>query len=312
GSISDVIDLSSTTDSDTSGVSFRPNFNTTDNSDSREALNLTELITPESAYLPDNCSRPLTYLNRSIRCLADTSTLPNFSDNPNNDIDKDIINVLLNYRRAFGNLSINSTSIYKNGIELPLKREVEGYYIFYKINNIINGRESNKSLIRAITRISRWIDKRRPRYLTLDRLERALRRKLSGATINNEETKKRRSGKEETLLWLRSPDTIVFLKVGYYLKTILRRLRSLADIFNIIVTPNFLYIAVRRNIANISRLYVTFERSTYRIEGVIYMTKIYYIRYIFVGIQKRFIALALNGITTPKKIRDQTLIPINW
>ncbi|KAJ5458813.1 hypothetical protein N7530_010757 [Penicillium desertorum] len=91
----------------------------------------------------------------------------------------------------------------------------------------------------------------------------------------------------------------------------LLRPRSLAHVFNVMVTPNFPFIAVRRNIANISRLYNTFERSTCRIEGVIYMTKIYYIRCIFAGMQKRFIASALNGITTPKKIRDRILIPIN-
>ncbi|CAG8247959.1 unnamed protein product [Penicillium salamii] len=34
------------------------------------------------------------------------------------------------------------------------------------IQNIMNGRESNKSLMRAITRMSKWIDKRRPRHLT--------------------------------------------------------------------------------------------------------------------------------------------------
>ncbi|KAJ5462471.1 hypothetical protein N7530_010676 [Penicillium desertorum] len=81
------------TDSNTLGVSFRLNFNITEDSDSREALNLIELITPEPTYLPNNRSRPLIYLNRSIRRLADTNTLPNFSDNPNNDIDKDIISL---------------------------------------------------------------------------------------------------------------------------------------------------------------------------------------------------------------------------
>lgn len=95
-------------------------------------------------------------------------------------------------------------------------------------------------------------------------------------------------------------------------KIISRRPRSLADVFNVIVTPNFLFIAVRRNIANIRQLYDTFERSTYRIEGVICVTKIYYMRCIFLGIQKRFIALALNGITILKKIRNRILIPINW
>ena len=34
------------------------------------------------------------------------------------------------------------------------------------MQNVMNGRESNKSLMRAITRMSRWIDKRRRRHLT--------------------------------------------------------------------------------------------------------------------------------------------------
>ncbi|OQD84172.1 hypothetical protein PENSOL_c132G06235 [Penicillium solitum] len=107
------------------------------------------------------------------------------------------------------------------------------------MQNVMNGRESNKSLMRAITRMSRWIDKRRPRHLTSEqraslrehpeyveatrrmkeqaeeckydpsaamqsrlekltretsntfgRLERALRRKLSGAAVDDEEAKK--------------------------------------------------------------------------------------------------------------------------
>lgn len=34
------------------------------------------------------------------------------------------------------------------------------------MQNVMNGRASNKMLMRAITRMSRWIDKRRPRHLT--------------------------------------------------------------------------------------------------------------------------------------------------
>lgn len=34
------------------------------------------------------------------------------------------------------------------------------------MQNIMNGRESNTALMRAITRMSRWIDKRRPRHIT--------------------------------------------------------------------------------------------------------------------------------------------------
>lgn len=36
------------------------------------------------------------------------------------------------------------------------------------MQSVMNGRESNKSLMRAITRMSRWIDKRRPRHLTTE------------------------------------------------------------------------------------------------------------------------------------------------
>ncbi|KAJ5819391.1 hypothetical protein N7474_004982 [Penicillium riverlandense] len=36
------------------------------------------------------------------------------------------------------------------------------------MQNVMNGRASNKNLMRAITRMSRWIDKRRPRHLTLE------------------------------------------------------------------------------------------------------------------------------------------------
>ncbi|KAJ5651633.1 uncharacterized protein N7484_005356 [Penicillium longicatenatum] len=36
------------------------------------------------------------------------------------------------------------------------------------MQNVMNGRDSNKSLMRAITRMSRWIDTRRPRHLTAE------------------------------------------------------------------------------------------------------------------------------------------------
>lgn len=39
------------------------------------------------------------------------------------------------------------------------------------MQNVMNGRKSNKPLMRAITRMSRWIDKRRPRHLTEEQRE---------------------------------------------------------------------------------------------------------------------------------------------
>ena len=39
-------------------------------------------------------------------------------------------------------------------------------HIDTNIQSIMNGREPDKALIRAITQISRWINKRRPQHLT--------------------------------------------------------------------------------------------------------------------------------------------------
>ncbi|KAJ5751309.1 hypothetical protein N7533_008337 [Penicillium manginii] len=75
------------------------------------------------------------------------------------------------------------------------------------MQNVMNGRQPNKSLMRAITRMSRWIDTRRPRHLTpaqrasirehpeyveaFDRKQANIdiERQLSGAAIDNEEAK---------------------------------------------------------------------------------------------------------------------------
>ena len=95
--MSDVADPPSATDSDSSGVSFRPDFDTTDNSDYGEASNLTELITPEPTYLPDDYSGSLTRLKRPVPPLADAGVLPDFSDDPNNDTDEDLIDIPLDY-----------------------------------------------------------------------------------------------------------------------------------------------------------------------------------------------------------------------
>ncbi|CAG8182071.1 unnamed protein product [Penicillium nalgiovense] len=98
--MNDVADLSSATDSDTSGVSFQPDMDATDDSDSREASNSTELTTPESICLPDNRSRPSTRPKRPVPRPADAGVLPDFSDEPDDDTDEDIANVPLEYGRS--------------------------------------------------------------------------------------------------------------------------------------------------------------------------------------------------------------------
>lgn len=98
--MSDVADLSSATDSDTSGESFQPDIDATDDSDSGQASNSTELTTPEPTCLPDNCNRPSTRPKRPVRRPADAGVLPDFSDDPDDDTDEDIANIPLDYGRS--------------------------------------------------------------------------------------------------------------------------------------------------------------------------------------------------------------------
>ncbi|CAG8247907.1 unnamed protein product, partial [Penicillium salamii] len=95
-----ILYLSSATDNEISGVSFQPNNDATDDSNSREASNSIELTTPESTCLPDHHSRPSICPKRPMCCPADASILPDFSDDPDDDIDEDITNVPLDYGRS--------------------------------------------------------------------------------------------------------------------------------------------------------------------------------------------------------------------
>lgn len=98
--MSDIADPSLVTDSDTLGVSFWPDFDATNNSNSGNASTSTRLTNPKPSCLPDNCSRLSTHIKWPIRHLADIGVLPDFSDDPNNDTDKDLADILLDYRRS--------------------------------------------------------------------------------------------------------------------------------------------------------------------------------------------------------------------
>ncbi|KAJ6038688.1 hypothetical protein N7460_007405 [Penicillium canescens] len=74
--MSDVADPSSAIDSDTSGVSFRPDFDATDDSDSGDASNSTGLTTLEPTCLPDDRSRPPSRPKRPVRRPEDAGALP--------------------------------------------------------------------------------------------------------------------------------------------------------------------------------------------------------------------------------------------
>ncbi|KAJ5442206.1 hypothetical protein N7445_005213, partial [Penicillium cf. griseofulvum] len=110
-----------------------PNIDTTDDSDSGEALNSTELITLESTYLPNNRSRPSTRLKRPVPRLVDASILPDFSDNPDNDIDEDITNAL---RKNQGSGSTNRKALGQDNL-VEVLREVTPNNIYRFFNYCI-------------------------------------------------------------------------------------------------------------------------------------------------------------------------------
>ncbi|KAJ5415003.1 hypothetical protein N7509_000101 [Penicillium cosmopolitanum] len=289
------------------------------------------------------------------------------------------------------------------------------------MQNVMNGRQSNKPLMRAITRMSRWIDTRRPRRLTpeqrasirehpeyvevvrrLDeqaeiciydpseqmqlrrdkltreklntfgRLERALRKKvrmefdrkqanidierqLSGAAIDNEEARNvlRTDSMlpeqidlleklDEMLLSLLSRNIVVTLKAGHCVDDVNGRLQAMAeqttktlvippeiskeellleragnhirkakdldDVSSVMAIPGCLFIVEHKSIANTNQLCDTFEESTWRIGDVICVARISYTKCIFAGMQKMFIVLLPNAITTQKKSQVRTLI----
>ena len=95
-----VADPSSAIDSDTSGVSFEPDFNATDDSDSEDASNSTGLTTPEPTCLPDDRTGRSNRPRQPVRRPTDPDVLPDFSDDPDDDTDEDLADIPLDYGRS--------------------------------------------------------------------------------------------------------------------------------------------------------------------------------------------------------------------
>lgn len=95
--MNDAADPSSATDSDTSTVSFRPDFDATDDSDSGEA---SVLPAPETTCLPDKRRRSENRSKRQLCRPANAGDLLNFSDDPDDDTDEDLADVPLDYGRS--------------------------------------------------------------------------------------------------------------------------------------------------------------------------------------------------------------------
>ncbi|KAJ5403992.1 hypothetical protein N7509_003863 [Penicillium cosmopolitanum] len=113
------------------------------------------------------------------------------------------------------------------------------------MQNVINGRQSNKSLMCVITRISRWIDTRRPRHLT-PKQQASIHKYLEyveavRAAIDNEEAKnvlrtdsilpeqidlleKLQNSRDEILQLLPSCNIAVILKAGLCIDNVNGRL----------------------------------------------------------------------------------------
>ncbi|KAJ5989691.1 hypothetical protein N7481_004901 [Penicillium waksmanii] len=148
---------------------------------------------------------------------------------------------------------------------------------------------------------------------------------------------KLQSGRDKTALLLLSHNTAVTLKAGrcvddyeqqrqplslpkcrrknYFWRRreiISGRPKNLEDAFNVTAILCYLFIVEHINMANTNQLYDTFEKSTWRIGDVICVARIFYMKCIFVGMQKMFIVLLPNAITTQKKNQDRTLIRTDW
>jgi hypothetical protein len=93
--MSDVADLCPAIDSDMSGVSFEPDFDAPDDSDSRDASKLTGLSTPEPTCLPDDCSGRSNHPKQRVRRPTYADALPDFNDYPDDDTDEDLADIPL-------------------------------------------------------------------------------------------------------------------------------------------------------------------------------------------------------------------------
>lgn len=86
-------------ESDTSGVSFRPDCDG-EESDDGQLRGSTAQTSPEIPPLPDRREKSSRIPKASVRDRVCPDTLLDFSDDPDDDTDKDIANVPLDYGRS--------------------------------------------------------------------------------------------------------------------------------------------------------------------------------------------------------------------
>lgn len=94
----EISDQSVGNESDTSGVSFRPDCDGEESDN--EHGDSTAQTSPEVPPLPDRPENSSRIPKASVRDCVRPDTLPNFSDDPDDDTDEDIANVPLDYGRS--------------------------------------------------------------------------------------------------------------------------------------------------------------------------------------------------------------------
>lgn len=87
-------------DSDTSGVSFRPDYSDSDESDASQAPGSTAQTSPEPSQQSEHRDRVSGSSKPSMRGPVRTGILPDFSDDPDDDTDEDIADIPLDYGRS--------------------------------------------------------------------------------------------------------------------------------------------------------------------------------------------------------------------
>ncbi|KAJ5989689.1 hypothetical protein N7481_004899 [Penicillium waksmanii] len=83
-------------ESDTSGTSFRPDYDSKE-SDDDQVCSLTAYTLPEPSPLPNRPEESLYSPRPSVRVRIGPDMLPDFSDDPDDNTDEDIVNIPLDY-----------------------------------------------------------------------------------------------------------------------------------------------------------------------------------------------------------------------
>lgn len=87
-------------ESDTSGLSFRPDDSDSNESDADQVPGSTTQTSPEPSWSSEHCDRASRSFKPSVCGPVRSGILLDFSDDPDDDTDEDIANIPLDYGRS--------------------------------------------------------------------------------------------------------------------------------------------------------------------------------------------------------------------